>query len=423
LSDPKRPGGSRDISDLKARLGLKKAAPAAAPASGRPNGGVVTPGGVVPPPGLAPQAPPQPVVPNAADDPFGAMNHMAAIGTVQRAPEIVVVNDGKGVENVGHKSTGAMVLRFAAPGLVGLLIGVGIGKVGSTASVHNANLDNAKEILGDKGSPTSVVALKQTLSDIDTLLDGAMKNDFRPDDKFDAEIKKLAGKLDIKNDAMFRARFSPQVSEQVMAFYAGVAEVKSMMDQHVLSSTFAAAVFKRNKERAQASTIGEEENAPLAGEFRYGVVLIAPTESDPNSDFGAKIVEMGPLFCNGKPSSAPRCADGDSVGYAYRSEAGGSWIQGDMAPKDQDSVPSKKLVRLLRRQAAAWPGPRLAGQKCRRRGVGGLLQAAPEGTAAPAARRRQERQGLDQGGQQPGRGPHHRSQQGRAVQLLHVVGL
>jgi hypothetical protein len=63
-----------------------------------------------------------------------------------------------------------MALRFAAPGLVGLLIGVGIGKIGSGASIHNANLDNAKEILGDKNSPTSVVALKAALSELDTQL-------------------------------------------------------------------------------------------------------------------------------------------------------------------------------------------------------------------------------------------------------------
>jgi hypothetical protein len=108
LSDPKR-GGSRDISELKQRLGLKKAAPPAA--AGRPgNGGT---GGVLPPPGLnvPPPQPPQPVIPNAAEDPFGAMNAMAAVGTVQRAPEIVIVHDGKPVENVGAQSHGAMIGR------------------------------------------------------------------------------------------------------------------------------------------------------------------------------------------------------------------------------------------------------------------------------------------------------------------------
>ena len=65
LSDPKR-GGSRDISELKQRLGLKKGG-AGATAANQPRGNGAT-GGVVPPPGLnLPSAPPQPVIPNAAD--------------------------------------------------------------------------------------------------------------------------------------------------------------------------------------------------------------------------------------------------------------------------------------------------------------------------------------------------------------------
>src|SRR6185369_13137031 len=95
LSDSKRTG-NRDISELKQRLGLKKGGPAA----GQNRGSSGQTAGIAPPPGLAPPSPPQPVIPNAADDPFGAMNAMAAVGTVQRAPEIVIVNDGKPVENV-----------------------------------------------------------------------------------------------------------------------------------------------------------------------------------------------------------------------------------------------------------------------------------------------------------------------------------
>src|SRR6185369_15649323 len=100
------------ISDLKARLGLKKGAQAPATGQTRANGGagggVVAPPGMnlPPPPGMAAPQPAQPAIPNAADDPFGAMNAMAAHGTVQRAPEIVIVNDGKPVENVGSSSLG-----------------------------------------------------------------------------------------------------------------------------------------------------------------------------------------------------------------------------------------------------------------------------------------------------------------------------
>ena len=41
------------------------------------------------------------MIPKAAAHPYGAMTAMAAVGTVQRTPEIVIVHDGKPVENVG----------------------------------------------------------------------------------------------------------------------------------------------------------------------------------------------------------------------------------------------------------------------------------------------------------------------------------
>jgi hypothetical protein len=145
LSDPKR-GGSRDISELKQRLGLKKGGAAATGGTPARNG---TPG-VVPPPGLAvaPPAPPQPVIPNAAEDPFGAMNAMASVGTVQRAPEIVIVNDGKPVENVSASSRGAVLAKVVAPAVLTLVVGIGIGKISKGADVYNEGLKDSRQILG-----------------------------------------------------------------------------------------------------------------------------------------------------------------------------------------------------------------------------------------------------------------------------------
>src|SRR4051812_34556100 len=120
LSDAKKTG-SRDISELKQRLGLKKGAAAAQTGSTQRanggSGGVVAPPGLnlPPPPGLAPAQPPQPIIPNAADDPFGAMNAMAAVGAVHRAPEIVIHHDGKPVEHVGAQSHGAMLAKIGIP--------------------------------------------------------------------------------------------------------------------------------------------------------------------------------------------------------------------------------------------------------------------------------------------------------------------
>ena len=353
MSDSKQKG-NRDISDLKARLGLKKGAAAPATGQTRSNGtgGVVPPPGVnlPPPPGMQ-QQPAAPAVPNAHDDPFGAMNAMAAHGNVQRAPEIVIVNDGKPVENVGHQSMGRRIATIAIPGVIALVVGVAIGKIGQGASTYNASLGDVKAILGDKTSPSTVTNLKQSLSGLDTLLDEAKsKNQFRPDSALDKQLDTVVKQLDVKSEIVFRAKqnaLDAEVSGQILSFYAGVAEVKAMIDLHMKSAKFDDMAFKKNKEKQEAGELKDTENAMLAGQFRYGILVQAPTEND-KVDFGAKLVELGPPVCGGKIASSGKCPEGESPsGFTYRAEPGGAFIQGDLASGGSDSVPTKKLVLIL----------------------------------------------------------------------------
>lgn len=354
MSDSKQKG-NRDISDLKARLGLKKGA--AAPATGQTranggSGGVMAPPGMnLPPPPGVHQQPAAPAIPNAADDPFGAMNAMAAVGNVHRAPEIVIVNDGKPVENVGSSSTAAKVLRIAVPAVVALIVGVAIGKIGQGASTYNASLSDVKTILGDKGTQSTVAALKQELSSLDTLLDEAKsKNSFRPDSSLDKALDKVVKNLEVKSDIIFRAKqnaLDAEVSGQILSFYAGVTELKSLLDLHMKSAKFDDMAFKKAKDKQAAGELKETENSLLTGQFRYAILIQAPTESD-KSDFGAKVVELGPPVCGGKIATGGKCPEGESPnGFTYRAEPGGPFIQGDLVTSGQDSVPSKKLVLML----------------------------------------------------------------------------
>ncbi len=354
MSDSKQKG-NRDISDLKARLGLKKGA--AAPATGQTrangaSGGVMAPPGMnLPPPPGVQQQPAAPAIPNAADDPFGAMNAMAAVGNVQRAPEIVIVNDGKPVENVGSSSTGAKVARIAVPAVVALIVGVAIGKIGQGASTYNASLSDVKTILGDKGTQSTVAALKQELSALDTLLDEAKsKNSFRPDSSLDKALDKVIKNLEVKSEIIFRAKqnaLDSEVSGQILSFYAGVTEVKSLLDLHMKSAKFDDMAFKKAKDKQAAGELKETENSLLTGQFRYAILVQAPTETE-KSDFGAKVVELGPPVCGGKIASSGKCPEGESPsGFTYRAEPGAPFVQGDLVTNGQDSIPSKKLVLML----------------------------------------------------------------------------
>jgi hypothetical protein len=349
LSDKK--AGSRDISELKQRLGLKKGA-AGAPQSGstaRANGNS---GGVIAPPGLAvpppPTQPAQPAAPNAHDDPFGAMNHMAAVAQQAPKQEFIIVNDGKPVENVGAQSHGASIAKMAIPGAIALIVGIAVGKIGSGASSYNEGLRGAKAILGDKGTPSTVKSLKASLSELDNLLDEAKtKNGFKPNLEVDKKLKDMAAKLEVKMDLVFRAKQSsldPVVSGQIMSFYAGITEVKDMIDIHNKAAVGDDIMLKKGKEAAEKAT---ETEGPLAGQFRYGVLVQAPTDTD-KSDFGAKLVEIAGVYCGGSNTPTPKCPDGEyPSGFAYRNEPGSTPIKGDLVTNGSDNVPTKKVLMLL----------------------------------------------------------------------------
>ena len=350
MSDPKR-GGSRDISELKQRLGLKKAAPPAA--AGRPgNGGT---GGVVPPPGLnvPPPQPPQPVIPNAAEDPFGAMNAMAAVGTVQRAPEIVIVHDGKPVENVAAQSHGAMIAKIAVPAVIALIVGVVVGQIAKGANLYNEGLKDARSILGDDKSPSTVKNVKRTLSELDGVLDEMKtKNTFRPDAAADKKLADLATRLDVKAGTVFRtaSALDPEVTGLVMSFYSGAAEVKGMVDTHVKAAKSDDLALAAGKTASAAAAVKDHENAALASvnAVRYGALIQAPTDTD-KSDFGVKIVELGPPYCGGaNPVTSGKCENNEPPSAsAYRNEPGAVWTTGELHTQGSDSVPTKKLLLLL----------------------------------------------------------------------------
>jgi hypothetical protein len=350
LSDAKK-AGSKDISELKQRLGLKKAgaAPAAqGGASARSNG--APSGGVIAPPGLAVPQPAQPQMPNAADDPFGAMNAMAAVAQVQRAPEkeYIVVNDGN-VEKVHAASHGALIAKIAVPAGIALIVGIAVGKIGTGASNYNDGLRGARAILGDKQQPSSVAMLKKQLSDLDNLLDEAKtKNNFKPNLELDKKLKELASKLEVKSDLVFRAKqnsLDAALSGDILNFYAGVLEVKDMIDVHNKAAAGDDIMLKKGKDAADKATMAGNEAIP--GGLRYAVLLSAPTETDRN-EFGAKLVEIAGVYCGGGSNPVAKCADGEApAAFAYRNEPGATPVKGDLVQSGSDTLPGKKIVPLL----------------------------------------------------------------------------
>jgi hypothetical protein len=305
-----------------------------------------------PPPGLPqPQAPAAPPPINAEHDPFGAMNQMAAHHIPQRAPEIVIVNDGKPVENVGAQSSTASLLRFAVPAAIALIVGIAVGKIGTSNSAFNAGLKDAKAILGDKGTPSTVVALKKTLSDLDTALDEAKtKHNFRPDKAVDDQLRAIAKQLDtVKTELVFRAKenaLNDQVAGQIISFYAGIAEVRDLIDAHNKSTIGDDIALKKGKEAADAANMPAD--SALAGNLKFAAIISAPTDNDKGADFGVRIVEIAGVTCGTSKAAVARCPEGESpAGIAYRNNPGDVPTTGDLASPGTDSVPAKKLLNII----------------------------------------------------------------------------
>ena len=356
MSDAKK--GSRDISDLKARLGLKKqqAQTGSTPRAGNgQSGGVAAPPGLnlPPPPGMAPPQPAAPPPPDAASDPFGAMNHMAKQHIPQRAPEIVIVNDGKPVEHVGQQSNFASIARLAAPAAIALIVGIAVGKIGTGASFYNDGIKGAKAILGEKGTANSgVSAFKKTLSDIDTALDEAKtKHSFKPDTSVDSQLKKLAAGLEIKPGVYALARNladskDDNLAQATLQFLAEVEEVRDMIDQHNKAAVGDDIALKKGKEATDAANVPAD--AALGGQLKYVVVASAPTDQDKGADFGAKLVEIAGVYCGGGNNPVAKCPEGEGPSaIAYRTDPGGVPQKGDLASPGSDQVPTKKILQLV----------------------------------------------------------------------------
>ena len=349
---PPKKSGSRDINDLKARLGLKKGTSPQEPV-GKKTAGMPA---VVPPPGLAvppppgavapqPAGPPQPVVPDAAHDPFGAMNAMAQIGAAQRAPEIVIVNDGKPVESVSARARGITIAKYAAIAIVPFILGVGIRGVSKDAEYYNAGIRDSRFILKD------VKTVKKQLSSLNDAINKA--KDAQGKDVTAA----MAGfdKVELNNALVFKAKqnnLGADLSAKILMFYASVAELKGMVADHMKMAKSDDAALGAAREATTKLKLEPNSAFEKAVGIRYAVLVSNPAADQPNAgDFGAKIVEVGPPICAGKQAVAAsgNCPDGDVETLGYRTADGPGWQRGDFAIPGQNiepgaAVPSGKLL-------------------------------------------------------------------------------
>lgn len=310
MSDAKKQGGARDISELKARLGLKKGA-AETPASGTAPraglGGGVGGGYVPPPPGVQPPQPTRPVIPDARVDPFGAMNAMASHQAVQAQPQIVVVREGE-VEQV-NKGRGAALMKWVAIGTIPLVLGFVVGGISYKNQEYNGTISDATGLVEEirtLGKPLQALT--------DTLLvakeRGPGRQGFLVGDKqLTADIEGLALKAPDANRLLHSRLYNmdAKLVEDTLLFYSDLRQLYALAETHVKLSKSDEKKVPKGSDVAKAQRQGA----------RFGVIINVPKKE---GDFAqAEIVEVGlPVCAVGGQPSPQGCGAADPAGFQYR---------------------------------------------------------------------------------------------------------
>ncbi len=351
----KRPG-ARDISDLKARLGLKKTGPA--PSISSPSGAVAPPAGIAPPPGIAappgavappvvaprvaappgfaPAAPAHAPIPDASSDPFGAMNVMAQNAAALPQPDIIVVNDGAAVESVAKQNKAASLGRTAAMIVLPLIAGVVIGKVATKAGQYNQVIEDAKPIMAD------VKTVRKGLTELAAALEQGKKGGkFLTGDP--ALTKSLAAlKAVPTNDALVYEsslyHLDSTISREIYTFYSDIHTLNAMLKEHLREA-------KKESKILQAGAVKIQGFNPLG----YGAIVKLPSAEDAAAGAQAmmRMVQLGGPICTGETKPNPAgCGANPIVGFGHRDDETGGWKVGKIAPAGAEGVPDGSVVLL-----------------------------------------------------------------------------
>ncbi|MBW2732107.1 MAG: hypothetical protein JRH20_06905 [Deltaproteobacteria bacterium] len=160
--DQKKSG--RDLSDLKARLGLTK--PAETPPAGQPASQAIPPGGQAPPSAQAPgmQPPPGVQIPgmvqaapvaDTSRDPFAQAQVQMAVGR----PVDAIVDRGPQIEiPIEKKKPTKLIIGVAIAAFFTVVIGYAFGGVMHARKVYNYTVNDANKINGAVGDLGKVVA-------------------------------------------------------------------------------------------------------------------------------------------------------------------------------------------------------------------------------------------------------------------------
>jgi hypothetical protein len=263
------------------------------------------------------------------------MNAMAAHGAAQRAPEIVIVHDGKPVESVSTGQRAAVIGKWAAIGLAPLILGVVIGQIGKSASFANQGIDSAgglyKLVDADRKKLGEIKSAFENSGDLKDrkVSDEVTKAIDAAEDSL-ATNKALA--LSLKQDFLGK-----DLRAEVATFYGLVQEISDLVGDHVKTAEIEAAAIKTGADQFAKFGVKADETLAQAGmaPYKVAVLLTNPSDTEADKDPQApRLVELGAPLCGAdmgtaKVEESGKCPEGTApVGFLYRYGDTISWSKG-----------------------------------------------------------------------------------------------
>jgi hypothetical protein len=348
LDENKKPG-PRDISDLKARLGLKKtgvmpaAAPSTTPAAGQPvvtqqppsGYGAPAPSSGPPPPFGRPEPPPpQPAPPpDPRRDPFAAQPHAglaAFYGAGQSLPGSADAIDAHPISK--PKPWGRIALLLI---ICGVVFGVGdaCGRIQRDRIEWNITTDQAGMIRDEVASMS-----KQLITLVDTMnsTPAGRKGDV------DIELTAKLGALDLKKPDTVKifhtnyASLEPIIVERLMQYYDSTVKLYDMVTSHSKKTENDKDALLRMAQQGAKS----DKNYGVIVEPQGGLML-------------AKFVEVGTPVCN-DPAKTD-CNANELKGFQYRLDSGAGWGTRPVKGKPEMIVMPLQQTPLFKAVAAGNP--------------------------------------------------------------------
>ncbi len=287
------------------------------------------PPGAEPP---APAAPPQPQIPDASQDPFGAMNAIASATAATAAPDIVVVNDGKPVENLGKAAKGGGLVKYVVIGLVCVVLGVVIGQTGTKAAIYNETIADAGMIAKE------VSRIDKDLQQLRNILYSAKERGpggasyAIVDEKLTSELEALELTLPDLTKVYESNLYEMDqgVVDQTLVFLTESQLLYREIKEHVTKA----------KEEARALSAGEDRIKKFGMPSRYGIYY----QIEKDKPITARFVELGDPLCEGGNPNPAGCGDAQPSGFLYRENELGAWSKMELAV--QGGAVGRRLVPL-----------------------------------------------------------------------------